>query len=191
MDKDLKKAVLAAFDADEPPTVSVPAPVPAEKSLADQDKGGDRDGKRSPSTKKELAAAARRSSGGTSRRQSASGTTKAAAAVTAEPASGSRGRETASSARGSRGNGALWLLNAVTLALLLVVLVQAYRLQTTVNRLSRDMANGMKDIRNYSRVHITTYAEAGKPPQQVTAVIEIKDGLPKIVATETQPLDRP
>ena len=196
MDKDLKKAVLAAFDEDGSPTVPVPAPTPMEKPLADQGKGVEGEDKRSPTTKRELAAAARRSSEGTGRRPGGSGGTKAAAAAAAAAAtagstSASRGREKAAAVARPRGNGALWFLNALTLVLLLVVLAQAYRLQKAVDRLSRDVAYSMKDIRNYSRLHVTTYAEPGKPPQQVTTVVEIKDGVPKVVATEICPLKQP
>ena len=184
MDTDIKRAVLAAFDNDgqangrEPKkdsgrTESVRT---GSQAVAAVDESAE--GTRRPSTKKELAEAARRhvELGGSRPGASSSGKT-------------SGGGTGGAQAPGSWGGGFQLFLSVAMVLLLLVMTYEIFALRQEVAGLSHNVRNGIKDVRNYARLKVATYAVPGKPPQQVLTVVEIKDGVPKLVATEVRPLD--
>ncbi|MBN2448911.1 MAG: hypothetical protein JXR77_00895 [Lentisphaeria bacterium] len=86
------------------------------------------------------------------------------------------------------------ILSVGILLVTLILMLQVLSLGRAVKAQERQikaLAGALVDIRNYARLHVTTYAETGKRPQQVVSVVEITDGKPKIVMSTIRPLEEP
>jgi|GEM_PF-2633786 len=222
MDKDLKDAVLAAFDgkpedrkgqAEDADAAKAEAVEAEEDGAGDQEGAADGAGSKVGAGKKKVVSGAgttvrRAAAAGPAplRRAGPGGETVAMAAArpkTSVTFAGDGGDEARPAARphavaapaapaAARSSAAALLslvLTALLAVLVVALLVQVSGIRRDQKRLGERMDEQFTDVRNYSRIQFSTYAEQGKRPQQVVAVIEVKDGKPKIVNMVIRPLE--
>lgn len=206
MDKDLKDAVLAAFDGDADDKQAATADAdPATEEAAE---------KASPAAAK-AGGASKKGSLGVAGNPRRLGTPVAPAGRKAVPArepaeepavpagaprphSASAYAPAPAAPHGSASTILPTLLGVVLLVLVLILLVQTLSLKAAVNRQGaqlrelKGMEAILKDVKNLARVTVSVYQEPGKRPQKVIAVHELgEDGVLKLSKLSILPLEEP
>ncbi len=201
MDKDLKDAVLAAFDGDADDK---------QAATGDADTATDEAAEKAPAGSKAGGAPKKGALGAAAspRRLAApvapAGKRVAAAEDSAVSAAAPRSHSASAyvpapaAPRGSASALLPTLLGVVLVALVLILIVQTLSLKAAVNRQGaqlRDLKGleaVLKDVKNLARVTVSVYQEPGKRPQKVIAVHELgEDGVLKLSKLSILPLEEP
>lgn len=208
MDKDLKDAVLAAFDGE--PEDKKPKEEGASAEEEQTEEAADAEDVETPAaTATKGAAGVKKKPGlgstGTVRRTPAAGMARkpVPAAVAREPAEEAPAPvahaaaprahaaavhpATAAAAGGS--SKLLLIMNAILAVLVIVLMVQVAGLKSALRKQESALSERVTDLKNYARVTVGVYAEPGKRPQRVIAVHDVVDGKIKLGKMTISPLE--
>lgn len=212
MDKDLKDAVLAAFDGEPEDKKSKEEGAGVEEEQAEE--AADAEDVEAPAaTAIKGGAGVKRKPGlgstGTVRRPPAAGMARkpVPAAAAREPAeeapapvahaAAPRAHAAAHpapvhAAPASAAGGSarmLLIVNAILAVLVIVLMVQVAGLKSALRKQESALSERITDLKNYARVTVGVYAEPGKRPQRVIAVHDVVDGKIKLGKMTISPLE--
>ncbi len=212
MDKDLKDAVLAAFDGEPEDKKPKEEGASVEEEQAEEAADAE-DVEASAAAAAKGAAGVKKKPGlgstGTARRAPAAGMARkpvpaAAAREPAEEAPAPAAHAAAprahaaahpapvhAAAAPAAGGSArlLLIMNAILAVLVIVLMVQVAGLKSALRKQENALSERITDLKNYARVTVGVYAEPGKRPQRVIAVHDVVDGKIKLGKMTIAPLE--